>query len=57
MLCCWSSTITHRLILQLVKGWKNDQEERREEKLIKLRRRGKGPPKKGVKVKAGKKKK
>ena len=57
MLCCWSSTITHRLILQLVKGWKNDQEERREEKLIKLRRRGKGPPKKGVKVQAGKKKK
>jgi len=38
---------------QLIPGWKNEQEQRRIEKLERLRRRGKGPPKKGAKYKGG----
>ena len=51
----WFNSLEYNL--QLVKGWKNEQEERRAEKLVMLRRRGKGPPKKGSKVKTNKKKK
>jgi len=42
---------------QVIKGWRNEQETRRDEKLVVLRRRGKGPPKKMAKHKDGKKKK
>jgi small subunit ribosomal protein S33 len=33
---------------KVIRGWKNEKEERRAAKLVLLRRRGKGPPKKGA---------
>jgi hypothetical protein len=33
---------------KVIKGWKNEREERRAAKAAQLRRRGKGPPKKGA---------
>jgi hypothetical protein len=41
--------------LKVIPGWKDDKEERREQKLHIMRRNGKGPPKKGA-GKKGKKK-
>ncbi len=41
---------------QVLNGYKNELEERRESALIRLRRRSKGPPKKGQGKRAGKKK-
>ena len=41
---------------KVIKGWRNEQEQRRDEKLRMLRRKGKGPPKKGAKHKGKKKK-
>ena len=43
------------LVVQAIPGWKDNKEERREQKLYVMRRNGKGPPKKGA-GKKGKKK-
>ena len=41
----------------VMRGWQNDQEEWRAFKLNLLRRKGKGPPKKGLGKRSAKKKK
>ena len=43
-------------VLNMVPGFLTDQEERRQDALIRLRRRGKAPPKKGQGKRASKKK-
>ncbi|KAJ8605160.1 hypothetical protein CTAYLR_000347 [Chrysophaeum taylorii] len=45
----------HKIGREVIQGWLSDKQERRVEKLETLRRRGKGPPKKGQGKRAKKK--